>query len=178
MSTGQKIPIVSQVESKRCQGAGDCRNTCHSPCVGDEQETNDTLLDAPEHVLSTLDADGSRRWLNPRIVTGALWRRRKIVAYLLMCVFVLIPHLRIGGKPLILLDIAAREFTLLGRTFLPTDTLLLALFMLTAFIGVVLVTAITGRAWCGWGCPQTVYLEFLFISVRATRVLTACFVNS
>ena len=79
-----------------------------------------------------------------------------------MVVFVAIPHLRIGGKPVILLDIAAREFTILGRTFLPTDTLLLALLMLTVFVSIVLVTAIAGRAWCGWACPQTVYMEFLF----------------
>jgi cytochrome c oxidase accessory protein FixG len=93
---------------------------------------------------------------------GRWWQRRRIVAYVLMIVFVLIPHLRIGGKPAILLDIAARQFTIFGRTFLPTDTLLLALLMLTVFVSIVLVTAIAGRAWCGWACPQTVYMEFLF----------------
>ncbi|WP_147870703.1 cytochrome c oxidase accessory protein CcoG [Stieleria maiorica] len=123
---------------------------------------NDALLDAPEHVLSTMERDGSRRWLRPRLSMGAWWQRRRIVAYLLMVVFVLVPHLRIGGKPVILLDIAGREFTILGRTFLPTDTLLLALLMLTVFVSIVLVTAIAGRAWCGWACPQTVYMEFLF----------------
>ncbi|WP_182866666.1 cytochrome c oxidase accessory protein CcoG [Stieleria mannarensis] len=123
---------------------------------------NDALLDAPEHVLSTMERDGSRRWLRPRLSMGAWWQRRRIVAYVLMVVFVLVPHLRIGGKPVILLDIAAREFTILGRTFLPTDTLLLALLMLTVFVSIVLVTAIAGRAWCGWACPQTVYMEFLF----------------
>lgn len=123
---------------------------------------NDALLDAPEHVLSTLERDGSRRWLRPRLSMGSWWHRRRIVAYLLMIVFVAIPHLRIGGKPVILLDIAAREFTIFGRTFLPTDTLLLALLMLTVFVSIVLVTAIAGRAWCGWACPQTVYMEFLF----------------
>tara|TARA_R110002049_G_scaffold50370_3_gene143020 strand:- start:37022 stop:38272 length:1251 start_codon:yes stop_codon:yes gene_type:complete len=79
-----------------------------------------------------------------------------------MAVFVAIPHVRIGGKPMILIDIAEREFTFFGRTFLPTDTMLLALLMLSVFITIVLVTAITGRAWCGWACPQTVYMEFLF----------------
>ncbi|MCA9136378.1 MAG: cytochrome c oxidase accessory protein CcoG [Planctomycetales bacterium] len=123
---------------------------------------NDALLDAPEHVLSTLEQDGSRRWLRPRLSTGKWWHRRRIVAYLLMVVFVAIPHLRIGGKPVILLDIAARKFTIFGKTFLPTDTMLLALLMLTVFVSIVLITAIAGRAWCGWACPQTVYMEFLF----------------
>ena len=123
---------------------------------------NDALLEAPEHVLSTLEQDGSRRWLRPRLSMGRWWHRRRVVAYLLMVVFVAVPHIRIGGQPAILLDIPAREFTILGRTFLPTDTLLLALLMLTVFVSIVLVTAIAGRAWCGWACPQTVYMEFLF----------------
>ncbi|PAY18310.1 cytochrome c oxidase accessory protein CcoG [Rhodopirellula sp. SM50] len=123
---------------------------------------NDALLESPQHVLSTMERDGSRRWLRPRLSTGSWWQRRRVVAYLLMVVFVLVPHLRIGGNPVILLDIAAREFTILGRTFLPTDTLLLALLMLTVFVSIVLVTAVAGRAWCGWACPQTVYMEFLF----------------
>jgi cytochrome c oxidase accessory protein FixG len=79
-----------------------------------------------------------------------------------MLIFVVVPYIRVWGKPLIQLDIAAREFTIFGHTFLPTDTLLLALTMLTAFISIVFITAVTGRAWCGWACPQTVYIEFLF----------------
>ncbi|MCD0463587.1 cytochrome c oxidase accessory protein CcoG [Roseiconus lacunae] len=123
---------------------------------------NDALLDAPEHVLSTLEKDGSRRWLRPRLSTGFWWHKRRVVAYILMVIFVAIPHLSINGKPLVLLDIAARQFTIFGRTFLPTDTLLLALLILTVFVSIVLVTAIAGRVWCGWACPQTVYMEFLF----------------
>lgn len=125
-------------------------------------QSNEALLDSPEHVLSTLERDGSRRWIHPKLSTGKWWKRRRVVAYVLMVVFVVIPHIRIGGKPAVLLDIAARKFTVLGRTFLPTDTILLALLMLSVFFTIVLVTAITGRAWCGWACPQTVYMEFLF----------------
>ncbi|NND98251.1 MAG: cytochrome c oxidase accessory protein CcoG [Pirellulaceae bacterium] len=124
--------------------------------------SEDALLPPTEHVLSTLEQDGSRRWLRPRLSMGDLWRRRRIVAYVLMIVFVVLPHIRISGKPFILIDVAAREFTFLGWTFLPTDTLLLALLMLGVLISIVFVTAISGRAWCGWACPQTVYMEFLF----------------
>jgi cytochrome c oxidase accessory protein FixG len=79
-----------------------------------------------------------------------------------MVIFIVVPHLRINGKPPILLDLVHRKFVILGTTFLPTDTLLLAFLMLTAFVSIVLITAITGRAWCGWACPQTVYIEYLF----------------
>ncbi|WP_233148191.1 cytochrome c oxidase accessory protein CcoG [Rhodopirellula sp. MGV] len=123
---------------------------------------NDALLDAPDHVLSTLEKDGSRRWLRPKLAPGFWWHKRRIIAYMLMVIFVAIPHLQVNNKPLILLDIAARKFTIFGRTFLPTDTMLLALLILTVLFSIVLVTAVAGRVWCGWACPQTVYMEFLF----------------
>lgn len=112
--------------------------------------------------LSTLNPDGSRRWIRPRPSPGRMRMWRRLVAYGLIAVFVALPYVKIGGKPAILLDIAARRFTILGRTFLPTDTLALALLMVAVFVGVFLVTALAGRVWCGWGCPQTVYMEFLF----------------
>ena len=140
---------------------GGCASSCNG-CGSDNNGGADALLPADEHVLSTLERDGRRRWMHPKLSTGTWWHRRRIIAYFLMIVFVAIPHLRIYGKPLILLDIAAREFTVLGKTFLPTDTVVLAMLMLSIFLSIVLVTAITGRAWCGWACPQTVYMEFLF----------------
>ncbi|MCL4865811.1 MAG: cytochrome c oxidase accessory protein CcoG, partial [Gemmatimonadales bacterium] len=116
----------------------------------------------PLQGLSTLNEDGSRRWLRPKLSPGGFWRWRRVVAYGLMVLFFALPYLRIGGKPLVLLDIPRREFTFFGTTFLPTDTLLLMLLMVSIALGIFLLTALLGRVWCGWACPQTVYLEFLF----------------
>ena len=113
-------------------------------------------------VLPTLNEDGSRRWIRPKPSHGTYAKVRRAVAYGLMLVFFLIPHLRMGGKPLILLDIPRRQFTLFGTTFLPTDTLLLMLLLASIIIAIFLMTALFGRVWCGWACPQTVYMEFLF----------------
>lgn len=121
-----------------------------------------SLLVPEEHVLSTLERDGSRRWMYPRLANGYFWHIRRIVGYALIILFVSLPHIKIAGKPAILLDIAHRRFTLFGFTFLPTDTLLLALLMMTIFLTIFLLTAILGRVWCGWACPQTVYMEFVF----------------
>ena len=121
-----------------------------------------SLLNPEEHVLSTLEKDGSRRWMYPRLSDGHYWQIRRLVGYALIVLFVALPNIPIAGKPAILLDIAHRRFTFFGFTFLPTDTLLLALLMVTVFITIFLITAVLGRVWCGWACPQTVYMEFVY----------------
>lgn len=121
-----------------------------------------TLLEPEQRVLSTLEKDGSRRWLNPRVSRGAFLTQRRAVAYALILIFTLTPYLRLNGKPLILLDVIHRKFTLFGYTFLPTDTILLALLIVAIIVGIFLMTALFGRVWCGWACPQTVYMEFVY----------------
>jgi cytochrome c oxidase accessory protein FixG len=79
-----------------------------------------------------------------------------------MALFAVAPWIKVGSKPLILLDLPQREFTLFFRTFLPTDGMLLMLLLLSIFVAIIWITALVGRAWCGWACPQTVYMEFLF----------------
>lgn len=171
------LPVVQGEQNAGCgskggTSSGGCGGACHGCSKpkqsaaesepGSESSRNEALLDAQENVLSTLHKSGSRRWIMPKLAQGLWWHRRRAVAYVLMVIFVIVPHLRMYGRPIIKLDILAREFTLLGHTFLPTDTLLVALLLLTALVGVVFATTAIGRAWCGWACPQTVYIEFLF----------------
>jgi len=121
------------------------------------------LIPSPtERVLSTLNADGSRRWLRPRVSPGRFLKARRILAWALIALFTALPFIRIRNAPAILLDIGKRQFTLFGKTFLPTDTVLLAVLLLGIVVSVFLVTAVLGRVWCGWGCPQTVYMEFVY----------------
>ena len=123
---------------------------------------SEPLLPPNEHVLSTLEADGSRRWLTPKLSQGQLWFRRRIAAYLLLAVYSGLPWLKLGGQPAVRFDLPGRTLHLLGWSFLPTDTILLAVFVLAIFLGIFFVTALYGRVWCGWACPQTVYMEFVF----------------
>ena len=124
------------------------------------------ILESEEEILSTLRADGSRRWLYPVPSKGRFWRRRLVVGWALIAFFVSLPVVRVGGRPAVLLDLAAREFTFFGFTFYPTDTFLLLLVGVAVLVSVALVTALLGRVWCGWGCPQTVYLEFFYRPVE------------
>ncbi len=121
-----------------------------------------SLLAPPDRVLSTLNKDGSRRWLKPRPSPGRFLSARRLVAWILIAIFAAMPIIHINDKPAMFLDIVRREFTFFGKTFLPTDTLLLALLLLGTFFTIFFVTALYGRVWCGWACPQTVYLEFVY----------------
>lgn len=120
------------------------------------------ILEAPEEVLTTLTKDGKRRWMYPVPSKGRFYYRRLVLGWFLIVLFVGLPIVHIGGKPAVLLDLLRREFTLFGTTFYPTDTFLLLLMMVGLVLGIVLFTALLGRVWCGWACPQTVYLEFVY----------------
>jgi len=144
-----------------CRKCGDCPGGGED-CNGKKVTTITSMLPSPDHVLSTLEKDGSRRWLFPRLAKGRYWNRRRWFGYALIAFFVILPHLRYAGKPPLLLDIPARQLIVMGNTFLPTDTVLLAFGMLGVFLTIMAATTLTGRVWCGWACPQTVYMEFLF----------------
>ncbi len=113
-------------------------------------------------VLPTLNEDGTRRWIRPKPSHGKWWERRRIVAYALMAWFFVAPFLRVHGKPMMLFDFPRRQFIIGGHTFLPTDTLLFMFLLGSIVFSIFLLTALFGRVWCGWACPQTVFLEFLY----------------
>lgn len=117
---------------------------------------------ATEQVLSTLAADGKRIVMHPKLSKGPWLRRRRIVAYALIALFVLLPRIHIGGRPAFLIDLVSRELDVLGMVFRPSDGLVLMLLGLSIVLTVFLVTALFGRVWCGWGCPQSIYLEHVY----------------
>jgi cytochrome c oxidase accessory protein FixG len=113
-------------------------------------------------VLPTLNTDGSRARIRPRVARGRFHGRRRAVAYALIALFVALPYVSIGGRPALLMDLTTRELSLFGAIFRPSDTVALMMLGLATAFAVVLVTALWGRVWCGWACPQTVWLEWVF----------------
>lgn len=120
------------------------------------------IQESPEQVLSTLDKEGNRNWIYPTPSRGRYWWARLVLGWALIALFVALPWIKIGGRPAIFLDLLRREFTFFGLTLHPTDTILLMVFLLIIILSVFFITALFGRVWCGWGCPQTVYLEFVY----------------
>ncbi|NBC17616.1 MAG: cytochrome c oxidase accessory protein CcoG [Bacteroidetes bacterium] len=120
------------------------------------------ILDSPEEVLTTLTKEGERKWIYPTPSKGYFYKWRLIVGWALIALFLALPLIPINGRPALLFDVLQREFAIFGFVFYPTDTLLLLLLAISVAIGIILFTALLGRVWCGWACPQTVYLEFVY----------------
>jgi cytochrome c oxidase accessory protein FixG len=112
--------------------------------------------------LPTLNRDGTRLLVRPKLSRGRFLRARQVVGYALIALFITLPLLRIGGRPPILIDLLHRELVFFGTVFRPSEGFLLMLLGLALVLTVFFVTAMWGRVWCGYACPQTVYLELVF----------------
>jgi cytochrome c oxidase accessory protein FixG len=112
--------------------------------------------------IATVNEKGKRVWIYPKKQKGKFFRRRQWVSYLLLLFLLVAPHIRFKGEPLILLNVIERKFVLFGSVFWPQDLYIFAIMMVAGVVGVVLFTVIYGRLFCGWVCPQTIFLEFVF----------------
>jgi cytochrome c oxidase accessory protein FixG len=126
-----------------------------------------TTLNGEEHdafrnELASVARDGRRRWIYARQPSGRLYRARTVVGVLLVAFLVGAPFVHLGGQPLMQLNILERRFVLFGVLFRPQVFYIVVLFALTMLVTVMLSTVVFGRIWCGWLCPQTVFLEMIF----------------
>ena len=119
-----------------------------------------------EERLATTDEHGNRVYLYPEDVQGKWKDRRHIVYWILIVVYLFVPWIYIKGKPALLIDIINREFTFIGFTFYGLDPILFFLFAISSLFFIAFMTSLFGRVWCGWGCPQTVFIQALFLKIE------------
>jgi len=112
--------------------------------------------------LASIDRDGSRKWIYARQPKGRNYTARTIVASILLIFLFAGPHIYVNGHPFMLLNLPERMFIVFGIPFMPQDFHLVVLLALSSLVSVALFTAIAGRIWCGWICPQTIFLEMIF----------------
>ncbi len=112
--------------------------------------------------ISTVDSEGRRKWIYPKKPFGSLYQWRKGVSYVLLGILFAGPFITINGHPLLMLNVFQRKFIVFGQVFWPQDFHLFLLAVLTFIIFIIFFTVIFGRVWCGWACPQTIFLEMLF----------------
>ncbi len=122
-----------------------------------------TVVRRPDvDTIFSVNADGSRNPIHPADVHGRFQRRKHALWYLLIAVYLLVPWLEIGGHPVLLIDIPARHFYLLGATYNAQDFWFAFFFITGLGFALFVVAALFGRMWCGYACPQTVFLEGVF----------------
>ncbi len=112
--------------------------------------------------IATIDKEGKRAWIYPKKPVGKFYEYRKVVSYVLLALLLASPFIKINGNQFILINVLERRFNIFGFPFWPQDFHLVVIMMIIGIVFVILFTVAFGRLFCGWVCPQTIFLEMVF----------------
>ncbi len=133
-------------------------------------ETNEKLIDEQKqeyrNQLATVTDDGKRKWVYPKKPSGKFYNARTIVSFFLLAFLVLVPFIKVNGHQFLLFDFLNRNFILFGIPFGPHDFHLFVLAMISIIVFIILFTVVFGRIFCGWACPQTIFMEMVFRKIE------------
>lgn len=116
--------------------------------------------------IATIDKEGKRNVIYPKKPKGRFTNYRTYVSWFLLILLVASPFIKIKGNQFLLFNVLDRKFNIFGQPFWPQDFYLLVLSMLVGVIFVILFTVIFGRIFCGWMCPQTIFMEMIFRKIE------------
>jgi cytochrome c oxidase accessory protein FixG len=116
--------------------------------------------------IATVDAKGKRKWVYAQKPKGRFYTIRTWVSRLFFALFFTLPFIQYHGRPFVLFNIPGAEFIIFGKIFWPQDFFIFGIMMITFIVFIVLFTAAFGRLFCGWVCPQTIFMEMLFRKVE------------
>ncbi len=117
--------------------------------------------------LATTDEHGNRVYLYPEEAKGVWKERRKFFYWFLISVYLFLPWINVNGKPALQVDIFNREFTFLGSTLHGVEPVLFFLMIASGLFFIAFITSLLGRVWCGWACPQTVFIQTIYWKIEA-----------
>lgn len=112
--------------------------------------------------IATVNKGGDRNRIYPKKPKGKFTLKRQNVSYILLAIFFAIPFIRINGEPALMMDVLGRQFVILGKIFWPADFLIFVLAMIIGVVFIAVFTVAYGRIFCGWICPQTIFMEHVF----------------
>lgn len=115
---------------------------------------------------STVNNKGKRNWVHALQPKGKLYQYRTYLSYVYVLLFFAMPFIRIDGNPLFQFNIPQGEFTFFGSLFTPQDFIMFGLGMIIFMLFIVIFTLIYGRFFCGWVCPQTIFMEMIFRKIE------------
>ncbi|WP_026753589.1 cytochrome c oxidase accessory protein CcoG [Sediminibacter sp. Hel_I_10] len=112
--------------------------------------------------IGTLSEEGKRAWIFPKKPEGKWYQYRKYVSYVLLVILFTSPFLKINGHQFLMFNVLERQFNIFGQPFWPQDFYIFVIMMITGVVFVILFTVAFGRLFCGWVCPQTIFMEMVF----------------
>ena len=116
--------------------------------------------------IATVDKQGKRNWIYAQKPKGRWYNIRGVLSLLYFSVFFSLPFISLNGRPLFLLNVVEGRFILFGAIFWPQDFFIFGLAMLAFILFIVVFTMAFGRLFCGWMCPQTIFMEMLFRKIE------------
>jgi polyferredoxin len=128
----------------------------------------DPIIDTEDYrdKIATVDESGKRVWIYPKKPKGRFTNARTYLSWVLLAFLFGMPFIKVNGDPLLLFNVLERKFILFGIQFMPQDFHLFVLAMLTLIVFIVLFTVVWGRLFCGWVCPQTIFMEMVFRKIE------------
>ncbi|MDX1463576.1 MAG: 4Fe-4S binding protein, partial [Marinirhabdus sp.] len=112
--------------------------------------------------IGTLNEDGKRAWVFPKKPAGKWYEYRKYVSYVLLVFLFSAPFLKVNGNQFMMFNVLERRFSIFGAPFWPQDFHLFVIMMIIGVVFVIFFTVAFGRLFCGWVCPQTIFMEMVF----------------
>jgi cytochrome c oxidase accessory protein FixG len=116
--------------------------------------------------VSTISKEGNRNYVNPQKPVGKLYNLRSYFSYFYLVLFFTLPFIKVEGEPIFLFNVLERKFIFFSKIFWPQDFFIFAIGLLTFIVFIILFTVAFGRIWCGWACPQTIFMEMVFRKIE------------
>jgi len=129
-------------------------------------EKENAIDQAFRDAVATIDQKGKRKYIFPKKPKGDFYNKRTIASIIYLVIFFSLPLIKVNGEPFIMLNVLKRKFILFGQIFGPQDFFIFALGMITFIVFIILFTVIFGRVFCGWACPQTIFMEMVFRKIE------------
>jgi polyferredoxin len=131
-----------------------------------EKETIEQKAEAFRDSVATISKEGNRNYLHPKKPKGKFYNLRTWFSIFYLIVFFTLPFIKVQGEPLIMFNILERKFIIFGLIFWPQDFFIFGIGMITFIVFVILFTVVFGRIFCGWACPQTIFMEMVFRKIE------------
>ena len=126
----------------------------------------DALDQTFRDAVGTISKEGNRNYVIPQKPKGRLYNLRSYFSYFYLILFFTLPFIKVEGEPLFLFNVLERKFIFFGKIFWPQDFFIFAIGLLTFIVFVILFTVAFGRIFCGWACPQTIFMEMVFRKIE------------